>query len=420
MPDQFQVTIDPATLQRHIDELGSIGTYAEGGLYRPLYSDSWVEAMQLVRSWLEEIGLETWRDAVGNLFGRLSGTDDSAQAVLTGSHIDTVRLGGKYDGALGIHAAIAAVGALKQAYGRPRRHLDVYVVCEEEGSRWHSNFWGSRALTGQIRPEEPDTLTDPDGMTIGEAMRQRGLDPSTIPSARRDDVAAFVELHIEQGRILADEGHEVGVVHTITGQKQMRVRVGGRQDHAGTTPMDLRRDAMAGAAEMIERVTAAAERMGRPAVATVGSISVTPGAANIVPGRCTFTIDTRHSDSQKRRELLAEIERILPDVAKRRGIELEVEPLIDHDPTPMADSVRDLVEASASAEGLRYLVMPSGAGHDSQIMARRYPTGMVFVPSQEGRSHTPAEFTPVEQIVPGVRVLARTLHRLAYAEARVS
>ncbi len=412
--EPFHVRIDPAVLQRHVDELGSIGMYAEGGLYRPLYSAPWVEAMDLVRAWLDDLGLETRRDAVGNLFGRLSGTHDGGRAVLSGSHVDTVRLGGKYDGALGIHAAIAAVGALKEAYGSPRKHLEVYVICEEEGSRWHCNFWGSRALAGLIRPEEVDSLVDGDGVTIGQAMRERGFDPATIPTAKREDVDAFVELHIEQGRILFDEGDDVGVVHTITGQKQLRVTVTGRQDHAGTTPMDLRRDAMVAAAEMIVRVAEAADRMGRPAVATVGSLALTPGAVNIVPGQCTFTIDTRSSDFDRRHVLLAEIDRILHEVADRRGLGLHVAELIEHEPVPMSPEVRDLIEACARDEGLRYQVMPSGAGHDSQIMAQHYPTGMVFVPSVEGRSHTPAELTPVEQIVPGVRVLARALHQLAY------
>ncbi|MBI4493985.1 MAG: M20 family metallo-hydrolase [Chloroflexi bacterium] len=411
--DRFAVELDPAMLQRHIDELGAIGALAEGGLYRGVYTPAWAEAMALVQGWLEALGLETRRDAVGNLFGRLPGTE-SQRAVLSGSHIDTVRQGGKYDGALGIHAAIAAIGALKAAYGRPRKHLEVYVICEEEGSRFHASFWGSRALNGRIAPHEADSLQDADGVAIGQAMRERGLDSSAIPSAKRDDVDAFIELHIEQGRILDDEGYDAGVVHTITGLRQLRVRVGGRQDHAGTTPMDLRRDALAGAVEMIARLTGAAEAMGRPAVATVGSIAVAPGATNVVPASCTFTIDTRHSDPGKRLELLAAIERHLQEVAARRGLELEVQQLIEHHPVPMTPAIRDLVEACAQAEGLRYLSMPSGAGHDSQIMAQHVPTGMVFVPSVDGRSHTPAEYTPVERSVPGVRVLARALYRLAY------
>jgi allantoate deiminase len=409
----FAVDVDAATLQAHIDALGAIGPHPDGGLFRTLYSPSWQEAMALVRSWLEEIGLETRTDAVGNLFGRLRGTE-SERVVLSGSHIDTVKQGGKYDGALGIHGAIAAVGALQAAYGRPRKTLEVYVVCEEEGSRFPCNFWGSRALTGTIAPGEAERIVDADGVTIGAAMRACGLDPAAIPSARRTDVDAFLELHIEQGAILESEGYELGLVHTITGMRHLRVEVAGRPDHAGTTPMDLRRDALAGAAEMIARITDVAATMGRPAVATAGMIGVRPGAVNIVPGACTFTVDTRHSDAAPRRDLVAAIDGIIREVGARRGLTVHVEQLMDHDPVPMTAAIRDGLEAAAQAEGLRYLSMPSGAGHDSQIMAQHFPTGMVFVPSHDGRSHCPEEYTPLEQILPGVRVLARALHRLAY------
>lgn len=407
------VEIDTATLARHIEALGAIGTDPAGGLYRALYTPAWAEAQTLVRTWLEELGLETRLDAVGNLFGRLSGTE-GGRAVLSGSHLDTVKQGGKYDGALGIHAAIAAIGALKAAYGNPRQPLEVYVICEEEGSRFHCNYWGSRALTGRIADGEVDTLRDADGVTIGAAMRERGLDPAAIPGARRDDVSTFVELHIEQGRILDDEGYDVGIVHTITGLKQLRVRVVGRQDHAGSTPMDLRRDALAGAAEMIERITAAAAEMGRPAVATVGMLALTPGAVNIVPDTCTFTVDARHADAAKRRELIAAIEGVLDEIAARRDLALTTEPIVEDEPVALTAGVRDQLEAAARAEGLRYLVMPSGAVHDSQMMVQHFPTGMVFVPSVGGRSHCPDEYTELERIVPGVRLLARALYQLAY------
>jgi allantoate deiminase len=405
--------IDAATLERHIDELGAIGTRPEGGLYRGVYTPSWTEARALVRAWLEEVGLASREDAVGNVFGRLDGTE-SQRVVLSGSHVDTVKQGGKYDGALGIHAAIAAIAALRAAYGPPKKALEVYVGCEEEGSRFHCNFWGARAMTGEIGPHEVDTLHDEDGTTIGDAMRACGLDPAAVGSARRDDLDAFVELHIEQGRILDDERQDIGVVQTITGMRHLLVRLTGRQDHAGTTPMDLRRDALAGAAEMMTRVTEAAAGMGRPAVATVGTLALTPGAVNVVPGTCTFTIDTRHADAHKRRQLVAAIDDILREVATQRGLELDVQGLMDHDPVPMAQSLRDVITTSAQNLRLRHLAMPSGAGHDSQIMAGRYPTGMIFVPSVDGRSHCPEEYTELERIVPGVQVLARTLHELAY------
>ena len=413
MLDLAALSIDADELQARIDQLGEIGRYPDGGLYRALYDDGWAEAMELVRSWLVEAGLEPRFDAVGNLYGRLEGVEDGG-AVLTGSHVDTVRRGGAYDGALGIHVAIAAVRALSNAAGPPRRPLEVLITCEEEGSRFASNFWGARAIVGRVSPDEADKIVDPDGVTIGAAMQQRGFDPARISEAERSDIAAFVECHIEQGAILESEGYPLGVVTTITGQRWLRVRVSGRQDHAGTTPMDLRRDAVAGAAAMIERVTAAAAAMGRPAVATAGMIQAHPGAVNIVPGRCEFSIDARHSDPDRRQELLRTIDETCAAVARERGLGVEVETVMEHDPIPMDPRIRGLLRETIERMSLRYLEMPSGAGHDSEIIAQRFPTGMLFVPSRDGRSHTPDEYTPIEQIVPGVRALAGTLHRLAY------
>jgi allantoate deiminase len=290
----------------------------------------------------------------------------------------------------------------------------VLVTCEEEGSRFACSFWGARAIVGRVKAEESEQIADADGVTIGAAMRQRGFDPARTGEAERHDIAAFIEAHIEQGAILEREGYPLGVVSSITGQRWMQVAVSGVQNHAGTTPMDLRRDALAGAVSMIEQIRAAALTMGRPAVATIGRIQAFPGGTNIIPGRCEFSIDTRHAEPAPRRQLLAEIEGIIQRVAQERELQAEVAVLMDHDPVPMSEAIRGEIEASIQALGLRYLVMPSGAGHDSEILAPRFPTAMLFVPSKDGKSHTPEEYTPVEWVVPGVQALAGALHRLAY------
>jgi allantoate deiminase len=253
--DLRTLPIDPSRLQARIDHLGSIGAHPNGGLYRALYTDSWAEAMALLRTWMEQAGLAVRFDAVGNLWGRVEGTEGGpdVKSVITGSHVDTVRQGGKYDGALGVHMAIAAVDALLQACGRPKRPLEVLVTCEEEGSRFNCSFWGARAVVGRIGADEPSRIVDGDGMTIGAAMQARGFDPARIHEAERHDLGAFVEAHIEQGAILENEGLPLGVVSSITGQHWMKVTVSGVQNHAGTTPMDLRHDALVGAATMIAR-----------------------------------------------------------------------------------------------------------------------------------------------------------------------
>lgn len=413
MLDPSTLPIDPQRLQARIDQLGAIGVHPNGGLFRTLYDDGWVEAMALLKRWLEEAGLATRFDAVGNLWGRAEGTE-GGDAVVTGSHVDTVRQGGKYDGALGVHMAIAAVQALLEGAGQPKRPLEVLVTCEEEGSRFASSFWGARALVGRVKVEEAEKIADADGVTIGAAMRELGFDPARITEAERQDIAAFIEAHIEQGAILEREGYPLGVVSSITGQRWMQVTVSGVQNHAGTTPMDLRHDALAGAVTMIDQIRVAALQMGRPAVATVGRIQAFPGGTNIIPGRCEFSIDTRHAEAEPRQQLLAEIEAIIQRIAQERELQAEVAVLMDHDPVPMSETIRGEIETSIQALGLRYLVMPSGAGHDSEIIAPRFPTAMLFVPSKDGKSHTPEEYTPVEWVVPGVQALAGALHRLAY------
>jgi allantoate deiminase len=409
-----ELEITAERLGTYVTELAAVGRTPEGGISRPVYSDAWAVARRQVGTWMEEIGLQVRSDAVGNLFGRVEGTEPGSGVVLTGSHIDTVPNGGPLDGAAGIHAGLTAVGALVGALGRPRRSIEVVAVCEEESARFPADYWGARAMTGLIRPEDPATITDASGLTIGEAMRHYGFEPAAIPSAKRTDLLAFVELHIEQGRVLYDEQIPVGIVSAITGQHRIRVTVRGRPDHAGATPMDLRRDAYLGAAEMGLGIAGVAEQLGRPAVATVGSVQLAPGAVNVVPGEAVFTLDTRHPDPETLRDMVERIRALCQAVAQRRGLKLEWAPWMQEEPQPMDASLRGLLERCADDLGIQWKSMVSGAGHDSQVMARHVPTAMIFVPSWEGHSHSPDEHTPPEQMVPGVRVLAEALRRLAY------
>src|SRR5712691_7907243 len=230
--------IDGARLERRLDELYAIGAEPDGGAYRPLYGAAWATALERVERWLKDAGLKTRRDAVGNLWGRAEGTD-KGKSIVTGSHIDTVRRGGRLDGALGIVAGLTAVEALLKEKGKPRRSVEVVAICEEEGSRFATNFWGSRAIVGAI--DAPDAA-------MAEAMRERGLDPATVASAARDGIDTFVELHIEQGAVLDASRQPLAVVSAIVGTAHLEVTVTGRADHAGTTPMELRHDALAGGA----------------------------------------------------------------------------------------------------------------------------------------------------------------------------
>ncbi len=399
-------------LQYYIDELGKFGRQTSGGITRPVYSPAWVDARNAVTQWMEAAGLETHSDAVGNLFGRASGRE--AGLVLTGSHLDTVPNGGAYDGALGIIAGLCAVQMLLEEKGPPRKTIEVLATCEEEGSRFPANFWGARCMTGTIDPAELSSLKDREGATIGSVMSRLGFQPEQLSISKRTDIEAFLELHIEQGPIMEQSGLPVGVVRAITGQCRAMVTVAGRADHAGTTPMDMRSDAYVAAAEMAVTISSVATKMGRPAVATVGRVDVTPGAINVVPAQVAFSVDARHPESAAFAELVTRLRESCNEIAKLRGTTVSWEQLMYEQPQPMDEQLCSLVSESAQELGIKSNPMFSGAGHDSQVMARAFPTAMLFVPSRDGRSHSPAEFTPVEQIVPGVRVLAKTIEKLAY------
>ena len=391
-------------LEKRLDELYAIGAQPDGGTYRGLYDDAWATAVERVERWLKDAGLKTRRDAVGNLWGRVEGTD-KGRSIVTGSHIDTVRRGGRLDGALGIVAGLTAVESLLNEKGKPRRTLEVVAICEEEGSRFKTNFWGSRAITGSIDHLDPD---------IAAAMPERGLDPARVASAARDDIDTFVELHIEQGAVLESSGAAVAVVSAIVGTAHLEITATGRPDHAGTTPMAMRQDALAGAAAMIQAIESLARSLGAPAVATVGKIRAEPDQINVIPGRVVFTVDLRHADLGARRALEERIRSICGIVASERGLKLEIRVLQEKPPVPMHPEVKSVLARAATESGARATELVSGAGHDAQILAARCKVGMLFVPSIGGRSHCPEESTSPEHLELGTNVLRQALQIIAY------
>ena len=382
-------------------------------MIRPMYSPTWREAQDLVASFMWEAGLQVREDAVGNVLGTAAGTD-RGDIVVTGSHVDTVTYGGAFDGALGVLSAIAAVEAVLRVAGPPRRTVEVVSLCEEEGSRFHANYFGTRAMLGLLEPGEADRLIDADGTTLADAARSVGLEPRRFGEAVRDDLGCFLELHIEQGRTLADGGVDVGVVDVITGVSWLEVDVAGRADHAGTTAMTDRLDAFQGAARMAIEVEAVAVQQGPPAVATVGLVRVQPGGANIVPARAQFTVDVRHPDPATLERLVAEIRQRCEAIAGERGLTARVE-VVKHTPPHELDAtLAGVIREAAAACGASWHDMPSGAGHDSQTMATRIPTAMLFVPSIDGRSHSPAEYSTPPACALGASVLATTLRAVAW------
>ena len=407
------VEIDERRVLRRLDDLAQRGSLPGGGLYRPLYSPAWTAATELVHGWMKDGGLLTRRDAVGNVWGRVEGSR-GGRAIATGSHIDTVRGGGALDGALGVVAGVEAVVALVERYGRPARILECVAICEEEGSRFNTNFWGARAIADRLEPDEAARVRDGDGLTMADAMRSVGLDPTKAAQAVRRDLDAFVELHIEQGPVLDAAEQRLGVVTTIAGTAHLEIVVRGQADHAGAAAMDLRHDALLGAAAMMLALAKVAAETDPPAVATVGTISVEPSQVNVVPGLARFTVDARHSDNRQRAELVAQIERACKLVARERDMAVEIHTLRDRPAVPLNERTTDVLRRAARAAGVETRDMTSGAGHDSQILTVAASVGMLFVPSIGGRSHCADEATAAEDVVLGTRVLATALRELAY------
>jgi len=408
--------VDPGRMALLVEQLGRFGANAHGGVDRPVYSPAWRDAQDFVAETMAGVGLSVSRDQAGNVFGRLEGRS-SDSVVLTGSHIDSVVDGGRYDGALGVLSGVAALETLVATGVAPSRPVEVVSLCEEEGSRFPgASYFGSRAILGLVGEEELTGLRDADGVTIEDAAREAGPDLRRLGECRRSDISCFVELHIEQGRRLQDAGAQIGVVQTIAGLKWLRVVVRGRTDHAGATRMEHRSDALQGAAEMVSAVDAAVRSRGGVSVATVGQLRVLPGAPNIVPGQVEFVVDFRDTTQQSVDALEADIRAACSSVAEGRGLEAELEVLRATPPLELDQRMRQTISAATAAVGVTTLDVDSGAGHDSQTIGRHVPTGMIFVPSRDGRSHSPAEYTSPQECAVGASVLAMTLWQLAWED----
>ena len=413
--------LDGSRIQSMLDQLHEIGRRPGGGVYRGVYDEAWQQARELIRGWMQDAGFDVREDAVGNLWGHVAGRE-AGPPVAAGSHFDSVPDGGKYDGPLGLVASIVAIEALVKQHGAPRRPLVALATCEEEGSRFHAGFWASRAILGRIEPADTERLRDHDGVTMAEALRGAGYDPARVGEAKAE-LAAFVELHVEQGprleRVVGAASHvsqvsrPIGVVTAITGIARAFVTLRGQPDHAGTAPMEGRRDALLGLAEIAPALREQAVAAGNPAVLTIGQVEVLPGAPNVVPGEVRFTIDARHPDEATLRRLAEGAVARCREAAERQGLGCEAE--LTRLSPPVQCRLAHEVRAAAEAHGYRPIDIVSGAGHDAQALGTGgVPTGMIFVVSQGGRSHCPEEYSTPEDCLAGASVLAETLRRLAY------
>lgn len=382
-------------------KIGTAGRNKDGSYTRRCYSPEYFMAVDIVEDQMNEMGMETERDAAGNIHGILRGTDPVRKSILIGSHLDTVPEGGLFDGAYGVAAGLEVVRRLKEGGHRLCHTIEVYGFNAEESNPVSGTF-GSRAIAGLVSPDQPH---------LGEALAEYGHTIPEIMACKRDfsNVKCYLELHIEQGDYLFNEHLNIGVVSGIVGIIRYKVTAIGHSNHAGTTMMKNRRDAMVGMARLIDGADRRCREIDDTLVFTVGTIECSPGSANVIPGRVECTFEMRHMDRSKTDELIRSIEEIAAEI---KTVHFEIEKTIDKGAVYCDKHLMDVIENVVRSTGDSYAVMPSGAGHDANPIAHCVPIGMIFVPSREGLSHCGEEWTSPEDTARGADILYHTVLEL--------
>lgn len=402
-------SINEPRFNQTLEELGHLGESPDG-MDRVAYSPADIAGREYAVKLMREAGLETRIDTAGNIIGLRAGSDDSLSAIALGSHTDTVPKGGKYDGALGVMAAIEVVRTLQEQGHRTRHPVEVINFTNEEGTRFHRWLVGSRSMAGQLEQEDLDAVDD-DGYSLGPCLADIGGDISRIGEATRNpgELAAYFELHIEQGPNLYQSGTPIGVVTGITGRAVFEVEIEGKANHAGTTPMSTRRDALVSASKLvlaIQKMTAEQEIC---RVSTVGSIKAIPNAVNVIPGNASIGLEFRDTDMEALAAAEQELRRITGQAAVNDGVDIEVNRHRFTSSVPIKPEMQALVAEAAVNCGLAWEPLPSGAGHDAQAVAAIAPVAMLFVPSVAGISHSPEEYSTPEDCANGAQVLLELL-----------
>lgn len=386
---------------------------SDGGLFRPYLGPAHKAASAILADWMEEAKMRVRRDAMGNLIGRYDGNRADAPALVIGSHIDSVRDGGRYDGALGVMLAIECVALLAEEGKKFAFPIEVVAFGDEEGSRFPTPMLCSRAFAGSFTPDMLD-LADRDGVSLQTALKQNGLHGAWLATARRlpQEVFAYLEAHIEQGPVLEFEGLSVGTVTGIAAQMRYRIVMKGTAGHAGTTVMGLRRDALAAASEAVLAVERIASNGPSDLVATAGMLSVSPGAVNVIPGRAEFSLDIRAGLAETRDQAASRILTALADIAKRRDVTLAIECVQELPSSPSDPRLIALMDEAIVKEGLVPRRLVSGAGHDAMVLSALCPTIMLFIRCAGGVSHNPLEHVDPADADVALRVMRRFLTEL--------
>lgn len=414
-----EITVNKRRLLRDLNAVSRIGLGDHGSVTRLVFSIKELRSRQLLIHLMNQAGLKVHVDRIGNIFGRLNGSNPKAPAVLAGSHLDTVVQGGKFDGPVGVIGALEAVRTLRE--NRVPLSSPVEVVCfvGEESSRFGFSTLGSSLLAGEVQGQDLANAVDAQGTRLEDVLSSMGIYRDNLVSLRRDPrtVKAYLELHIEQGPILEARNKKIGIVTSIAAPTRFKVVFTGQADHSGTTPMEMRKDALVAAAKLIayvEEVCSEYSHMekGR-VVGTVGAMKIEPGVINAIPGKAELSVDIRSISAEAKKRVAGLVRDRARAITRQRQLRVKILPIRDELPVALDERLQDLVRESCEAKRIPYEIMPSGAGHDAMQMAKITRAGMIFVPSKRGISHSPLEWSDPDDICLGAQLLLETIARVA-------
>ena len=412
-------SINRRRLMRDLNAIGRIGIGDRGSVTRLVFSIKELRSRQLLIHLMRQAGLKIHIDGIGNIFGRLDGSDPKAPALLAGSHLDTVIHGGKYDGPVGVIGALEAIRTISENKISIRSPLEVVCFVGEESSRFGFSTLGSSLVAGEVRAKDLANAVDAQGTKLADVLSSLGIAPNKLRGLARDPktLKAYLELHIEQGPILEAIGKRIGLVTTIAAPSRFRIIFKGQADHSGTTPMGMRKDALVAAAQLIEYVEKVSRQHSSMAkgrvVGTVGAMNIEPGVINAVPGKTELLVDIRSTTAQSKDRVARRVKREAQSIARRRALGVEVLTIREEDPVPLDRRLLRRTKAICEQKQIAYEIMPSGAGHDAMQMAKITPAAMIFIPSRRGISHNPQEWTSPDDIGLGTQLLMETMIQVA-------
>lgn len=402
-------------IKNDIEELSKFNETVGMGLTRLSFTKEDFGAREYIKNEMTKAGLKVYEDAAGTIIGRLEGEIKGAPVVMIGSHYDSVRNGGNFDGPAGVVTALEVARVINESNIRLKCPVEFVAMIEEEGARFGKGLFASRAMTGKVSRDELDESKDVNGISLAAAMKNFGFDPDKIYEAVRksEKVQAFLELHIEQGPVLENEVKDIGIVEYVVGICQIEITVKGRPDHAGTTPMNMRIDALDASAQLISKISSFANKAGEGTVATVGIINISPGSSNIIPGEVKFTVDIRSKKQESINYVVGEIRREIEQISDKSKIKYNIEEKLRVLPVKLNEKIIEDFQNICDELGLSKKNMLSGAGHDAMIMASITNVGLIFVKSKDGRSHCPEEWTEYEDLQKGIEIMYHEVLNLA-------